>query len=249
MEASRLLLQYTGDKFSVPKDGLTTLHSAAYSSAEEFVELLIKNGADVNQEGGLYQMTSLHLACHRLNCGSTHAQESTIRFVLQNGAHVNASDVFGETPLHYVVINGRPRLAEILLKDGANVHATSKLGETPLHYVCETSCFQIARLLIEQGAEVDACDTWGQTALQYCALESVGDEGLAELLLSSGANVQHTALDGTTSLHYAAAGGHSTIVQLLLDHGARSSMAHRSLQIILVVLHCMMLFTMGASLL
>ena len=227
LEASETLLEYTESPYTLDKEGYSTLHSAAFSSLVEFVELLIHHGADCNQKEAMYQRTSLHLACHRLNKGSGTAQELTVTLLLKDGAHVNAPDMNGDTPLHYAASGSNSKIAEILLDAGANALATSKYGATPLHYACQAGYIQTARLLKEHGAQVDACDSLGCTALHYSAMEGcAGIAVIAEMLLSGGASVHKMASDGATSLHYAAAKGCAASVQLFLDHGVDYEAIH-----------------------
>lgn len=54
------------------------------------------------------------------------------RVLIANGADVNATDKFGQTPLHAAVGSGRIDLVELLISRGAAINAKDGNGETPL---------------------------------------------------------------------------------------------------------------------
>ena len=72
------------------------------------------------------------------------------------------------------------------------------------------------RALLQQGADVNGAQGDGMTALHWAAER--GDQELAALLLSAGANPgAATRIGRHTPLHVAAKGGHHRVVRLLLD--------------------------------
>jgi ankyrin repeat protein len=75
------------------------------------------------------------------------------------------------------------------------------------------------KALLKQGADVNAAQGDGMTALHWAA--SNGDAGLAQMLLSAGANIRATTrLGGITALHMASQAGHAPVVAALLAAGA-----------------------------
>lgn len=59
------------------------------------------------------------------------------QILLKNGAELDARDLYGNTPLHYAVINQNEKLAEMLLNAGACVYLENDRKESPralLHY-------------------------------------------------------------------------------------------------------------------
>jgi ankyrin repeat protein len=50
--------------------------------------------------------------------------------------------------------------------------------------------------------------------------------GIVLLLIDSGANLNATAIDGSTALHKAAAAGYTEIVRTLLYHGANTGITN-----------------------
>ena len=81
------------------------------------------------------------------------------------------------------------------------------------------------RRLIETGeANVNGDrDCYGRTALHLASHR--GHLDIAELLVSSGADMTIAAMDGRTALHLASSHGHLDIVRLLLTEGADITIA------------------------
>lgn len=92
--------------------GETPLHLAAgYDDKPEIVEVLIKNGADVNiRDDSGY--TPLHTACYSNNKGS-------VSILLNNGAEVNIFNNEGVTPLYNVATKGYLDVFNMLIQHGA----------------------------------------------------------------------------------------------------------------------------------
>jgi len=73
--------------------GETLLNLAVSSQSKEDVILLIKNGADVNQQGEL-NFTSIQNAC-------IHGNLDIIEILLENGAEISVKNDFGYDAKHY----------------------------------------------------------------------------------------------------------------------------------------------------
>ena len=120
----------------------TPLHYAAEEGHRPVVELLIKNGANVNlkdDETDARGETPLHLAAAK-------GHVPVVELLIKNGANVNAKDADGGTPLHSAAGNGYAhrasdadvrgwkRIVELLLAKGSDINAlrTVRGYRTPL---------------------------------------------------------------------------------------------------------------------
>nr|XP_018904143.1 PREDICTED: ankyrin-3-like isoform X1 [Bemisia tabaci]XP_018904144.1 PREDICTED: ankyrin-3-like isoform X1 [Bemisia tabaci] len=139
-EIVELLLPYGARVNALNERGQTPLLcAAAFSNPEDFtpetrervenvIEILVKNGADVNRadlEGG----TALHFL-------AASGCERGVKLLLENGATANSVNSKGRTPLHEAAgswtPSGRPAVVELLLRHGAEVDARDRDGQTPL---------------------------------------------------------------------------------------------------------------------
>ena len=132
---------------------------------------------------------------------------------------INATDKYGNFPLHVAAVFNHVKVARMLLKEGANVNVKDKDGDSsPLHFSAILGHVKIAKLLLKKGADVDAKDKAGSSPLHISVMN--GWFELAKLLLEKGADVNAKDKDGNSPLHFAATYGHVKIARLLLEHGA-----------------------------
>ncbi|WP_447933180.1 ankyrin repeat domain-containing protein [Wolbachia endosymbiont of Dactylopius coccus] len=143
---------------------------------------------------------------------------SIVRYLIVEGASVNAKVESGVTPLHIAVENSHKDVVEILLKKGAEVNAEADRGFTPLHIAVENSHKDVVEILLKKGAEVNAEADRGCTPLYMAA--QCGHTGIVEILLKKGANVNAETNEGSTPLHMAVRNGHKDVVEVLLEKGA-----------------------------
>ena len=102
--------------------GFTVLHNVVGEHYFEMVELLIKNGADVNAQND-EGITPLHLAAYR----------ETAEILIKYGAKVEIESTRGETPLyiHTSEQDGYDVMI-VLLENGASPNHKNERGERPI---------------------------------------------------------------------------------------------------------------------
>lgn len=178
------------------------------------VQVLIHNGADVNQtfEKGI---TPLHLAI-------INDQENIAKILIESGARISTADTnTNATPLHMAALYGRLNIASLLIEKGADVNAIMKFNITPLQVATQFNQPKIVELLLKSNTtKVDLADQDGFTALHFAAQN--GNEDIAKMLLDRGANVN--AQDKTknaTPLMIASENNHPKVVHLLHDKGGK----------------------------
>jgi hypothetical protein len=147
--------------------------------------ILRDKGAHPNVRG--YQSkTPLHSATH-------YGDLQMIQVLLEYKADVEAQDINGNTPLHF--LSESSPLADdlfqlrnvigILLEHGADLNARNNDLRTPLHFVAQHGAVEVVRVLLEHGASVGAEDNKGQTPFQVAS--SKGHSEVMKLLSEHGA--------------------------------------------------------------
>jgi len=227
---------YGQNAFIVPHS-TGPLHLAAGEDNLSMVEMLISNGANVNQKD-MFLQTPLHRAA-RLK------KSSIVDILLSNGADVDSRDCTHKTPLgiaardHMLCV----KIVRSLLRHGAHidseiileairggdsvvveelvtnanenvVNSKDKQGKTPLILASRLGYSEIVKCLLKHGAHVDSVENYGWTALHIAA--NKGHLSIAEVLISHGASVNCQNINGYTPLHVS----NAAIVELLCSHGA-----------------------------
>ena len=226
-EAVRTLLAEGAEVDARYGDGTTALHWAVHRESGDLVDLLLAAGADVDTADD-HGVRALSLAC--LN-GSA----ALVRTLLDAGADPNAARTSGETVLMTAARVGSVRVVRLLLAAGADPNATEALlGQTALMLAIAGNHTPVARALLDAAAAVSARTNNRFTPLLFAAQQ--GNIESAQLLLSSGADVNESAPDGiggntnartrfvrdtdSNTLQVAIDSGHSDMALFLLDGGA-----------------------------
>ena len=115
---------------------------------EAIAQLLIKNGADVNAQGGFYG--------NALQAASFCGHEAIAKLLIENGANVNAQGGKYGSALQAALFWGHEAIAKLLTENGADVNAQGGYYGNALQAASYEGHEAIAKLLIENGADVNA---------------------------------------------------------------------------------------------
>lgn len=125
-------------------NGRHLIYAAREGRLSRVRELVLDDGANVKfQKVDLHRNTPLHMACQ----GS---KLKAAKFLIENGADVNAKCKKGWTPLHLIGYYGQNDLeiAALLLDHGAYVGAKDTRGWTLMHWSCSNGRLEVFKLLI-----------------------------------------------------------------------------------------------------
>ena len=139
--------------------------------------------------------------------------------LLDLGTNSNASTPDGTTALHWAVYRDSLELAAELIQAGARVDSANRYGVTPLMLACTNGNAHLVALLLKAGADANHASPGGETPLMMAA--RTGRPEPLRCLLANGARTEaREDWHRQTALMWAAAEGHLSVVQALLDAGA-----------------------------
>ena len=145
-------------------DKLSPLHAAAGALKVNVVELLLRAGADVNNQSR-WSLTPLLSALE--SPGSSSQSRDTLACLIMHGANVNYRDADGMTPLMYAAKFCKDAYTvQVLIKADADPYAMDIEGFTALHHCCQSSCADIFKHLLEIAPDLLLFQ--GKTSLAAC---------------------------------------------------------------------------------
>jgi ankyrin repeat protein len=197
------LLEKGADKDAKTDDGTTALMLAVAGGYTDVVRALLGAGADVNAANSSGK-TALMAAAAR---GDT----ATILLLLDAGADVNAKSAEGDTALKSAETSGNPTVTLMLLEAGAE--PTEDTTPTPIP-LAEPG------VRVMRGAPHHRIIIRERPPLVDAAAR--GDAKAVRALLDGGADVnEEESILGMTALDMAKLEGHTEIVEILKEAGAK----------------------------
>ena len=213
VQTVQAIIDHGADVNAVNNRGETALWFACVDGQDSFVKILIDAGADPNIVDKNDDIC-LHAAIHG-QCST-----ETIRKIIDHGAHVNAVNNDGATPLLLACSRAQAGSVELLLTLGADPNIADADGDTSILSAIEGYCnVNTMQRLVDNGAKVNATNNKGLTALlKACAYRQMD---VVKVLLEAGADP--TIVDDVhySSLHAAVDGRCSKdTLHVLIDYGA-----------------------------
>lgn len=123
------------------KSGRTALHHAVINKNFEICKVFIAYKADVNaQDQALF--TPLHFAVQEYD-----ALDIT-ELLVQNGATIDAQNIYGNTPLWIAVFEsrGHGEMIKLLLQAGADINKENNSGVSPLKLAQTIANFDVKKI-------------------------------------------------------------------------------------------------------
>jgi ankyrin repeat protein/tetratricopeptide (TPR) repeat protein len=201
-----------------PFDGVTPLMTAALFENNNVVNVLLKNGAEVNLQDS-DKKTALHWACIGIEVSTGKA--SIAKMLLDYGADIEARDKWGNAPLFLAAFNHQTAIVDLLIASGANQEVKNDGGLHLIHAASEAKYPALMEKLLDKGADIEAKDKYGQTPLYMAVWE--GKVKNVETLLYRGANIKVFNCNSMSVLHSAVQKDHLDVVEVLLKYARDSS--------------------------
>ncbi len=135
---------------------------------------------------------------------------------------VDGMDAMGRTPLLWAAARGDHHAVQILLNHNANPNAMDMYLAPPVSYAADRGHTLCVKLLLEAGAVAEPVLPPGTKlgSPLNCAARNTKNPTLLKYLLTYGAQVDSTGVDGNTALHHASRKDNIRFAVLLLDYNA-----------------------------
>lgn len=235
-----LLLQF-GAEVDASGMGRSALIIAAQRGFERVVEVLLRHGADTNQQvsaqisadqaslgAGIVKGATALMLAGPPNDPQGKGKERIVDLLIQHGAKINICDSDGETALMYASRSGHERVVEGLLRLSAEIEHQDNKGATALSHAAGHGAERVVGLLLRWRAEVCRAANDGSTALMHAAGRgNEGYEGIVDMLLRHGGEIDYQNNIGETALTLATTAGHERVVDTLLRQGASTNLQTR----------------------
>ncbi len=198
---------------SVDSNGNTALYLAAHRSNINLVKLLLENGASSNIKNDRGN-TPLHRT----------KDSDTAKLLIQNGASTNAKNNNSEIPLYMALGSKDKKLIEELAK-GVDFLITDKDNNTLLHQAVKQINNDFAEQLMNQKPSlINKMNNNNETPLAIAM--RVGNNNIADKLLTLKANVNTQDRYGTTPLLESIAHNNVYGAKLLLKHNVNPNISN-----------------------
>lgn len=170
----------------------TELSDAASRGDIGRVQMLVDQGAKINQTDSSGQTALMHAICKKqtktaivlVNLGAevdiqdkngysalshaiSYGNKELVVFLLEKGADLKLKDHYGYSYLHIAASYDQPEICKILLKNNMNISEKNTYGDTPLHVALTYRMYDTAKFLVDNGADINAGNNYGSTPLHY----------------------------------------------------------------------------------
>ena len=139
-----------------------------------------------------------------------------IKFLIKNGANVNAVNNYGKTPIFYTCAT--PEIVQLLVDSGANLSIKDKLGKTFLDYSEEAIKNNPNMSKIVEILKTNTKDKKKYTFVQLCEY-NYADKAFEMLKKGNVKNFDESDTNGYTPLYYAVINKNIELTKALLDKG------------------------------
>jgi ankyrin repeat protein len=145
-----------------------------------------------------------------------------IKYLVSEGAKINAKDKIGYTALHDVIQYNkgkkREKIIRYLLSNGADPNTKSNLGTSPLLLSIRYDDLTVIKDIVAAGGDVNTRNNAGITPI--LASIYIKNIEIADYLISEGADVNVIDSDGLTPIQKAVSIGNLDITKLLMSKNA-----------------------------
>lgn len=139
-------------------------------------------------------------------------RNAIIQALIKKSADIDAANDEGKTPLHVAATMKNLGVIKDLIAAKADRNKADAQGNTVMHYAVIGGAEDVVQYLLQNTSLADRANTNGITPLMV-ALQ-LGREQIAHALINKGAKLT-SSKDGSTLLHYAAAGDKKALIEMV----------------------------------
>ncbi|MBR3632726.1 MAG: ankyrin repeat domain-containing protein [Elusimicrobiaceae bacterium] len=203
---------------AIDNKGQTALNNAAFYNNQSAVELLLKNGVDINTRSGMMERTPLTWTF----------KPEMVKYLITNGADVNLRNGNGQIPLF---VADKPEVVQMLLEAGANPHKKIN-GKTTREFIQKQNdsekfgykkegkakMKEVIKLLKEAEKNIPNISVT-QDELSLIQAAKNGDVQTIQNLLNKGVDLFAQDDNGNDVIKVAIANNQMGVINMLLDNG------------------------------
>lgn len=174
-EVVKCLLEHGADQSLTNCSKMTALHLSVLYKRYEVIQLLVNKGnSPINEKGGKFKRTPLHIAADIGN-------DKSVKIMLNHGANVRLKDHRGHYAIHLAAIKGNCLVVETLLQhdqtqDQLRISSYGKKssikGMSLYHIAVWKNNEQLLQVLSNLKANPNIKDFYGQTPFVYAILKN-----------------------------------------------------------------------------
>ncbi|XP_062908914.1 ankyrin repeat domain-containing protein 42-like isoform X1 [Mobula hypostoma] len=204
----------SGTALDARKKCFISIHDAVKAGNVAELELMVKNGAGINEVDPIHKFTPLQWAAlsDSLEC---------LHWLLWHGVDMTNVTPRGWTAAHIAAIRGRDACMQALIINGANLTVKDDRGCTPLHLAASHGHSYTLQTILRSGVDTNPADKNSWRAVHYAAFH--GRLGCLQLLVRWGADVDEVDQDGNLPAHLAAMEGHLHCFKFLICQGVSTT--------------------------
>ena len=223
VQAAGLTKSWSADVWDA-YEGVEAIHLCAWFGLQFAMSALVekKGKQQIDAREKRHGQTPLMYACRR-------GHVEAVRYLLDQGADINAVSARGSTPMFEAVLHNNKEVVDLLVEQDAlkiNAVHTKERDRTALMLAASRGGSELISSLLEHAyIEINKQDSAGYTALCLAAQSGFGDS-VRELVESEadGFDINVTNKSGYSALFLAAMNGDCEMVKLLLRNGADPSL-------------------------
>jgi len=244
-----LLLESNADIHQRDNDGAIPLMYASYHRNTDTERLLVESKSDIHARNkyGLSAADYAEVVARdtRGRVYLTRDFQAVSTTLSANADDMNDFNSWGSTTLIDICANYSLEDSEVrqLVQDivtrGIDINTPHRTaGVVALHIAADRGRSQTVGLLLESKADITQRDKWGLTPLMYASsAKGKGNAATIKLLIESKANIDDTNAAGQSAAHYAAVGGATYNLGILIKSGANTQLLTLSGKSVFSLLH------------